>query len=224
MKKIHIIAFLLMLAASFTACLDEHQEPVDLSLKVGNIYCVDGNIYPVDYFATMGKSPAGIVTAVGGPNDNYRALVMGLEDAGQAYYVNTVLEDISDVSSDVTLFDGKENTAALLMAALNSDSTCVIIPAGALLCSTYNANGVGAWHLPSVAEFRTVASAYTVISASLKAVGAAPLDVRYQTSTIDGTSSNAQQLYNYTIELPKGNIASSIKTESHLVRPFMILR
>jgi hypothetical protein len=167
-----ITAIIVVLCSIFVSCLDDHQEPIDLSLKVGNIYCEDGNIYPVDYFLEQNTAPAGIITAVGGPNDNYRVLVMALEDIDNTYYLNNIEEKISNVSSDVTLFDGKENTAALLVASLKSDSIVQLKPAGAILCSSYRASGKGAWHLPSVAELRTVASSYTAIVSSLKAIGA----------------------------------------------------
>lgn len=224
MRKIQISIILLAMVSSFFACLDDHEEPVDLSLKVGNIYCEDGNIYPVDFYLNQEVPAAGVITAVGGPEDNYRALVIALEDAGNTYYLNDFIDDISDVSTDITLFDGKENTAALLIASLESDSTTQIIPAGAILCSTYRASGLGAWHLPSVAEFRSVATSYATIARSLNEIGAEPLGETYQTSTIDGNSGSNEQLFNYTIELPKGNIASTLKTESHPVRPFLILR
>lgn len=224
MRLKSITAIIVVLCSTFISCLDDHQEPIDLSLKVGNIYCEDGRIYPVDYFLEQNAAPAGIITAVGGPNDNYRALVMALEDIGSTYYLNSVEEKIGNVSSDITLFNGKENTAALLVASLDSDSIVQLKPAGAILCSSYKASGKGAWHLPSVAEFRSVANSYAAIVSSLKAIGADKLQQRYQTSTVDGSSEDNEQLFNYTIELPKGNISSTLKTESHPVRAFMILR
>ena len=223
MKKTFILLSLLI-GLAFTSCLDEHKDPLDLSVKVGNIYGSDGSIYPLDYFLEQGIAPVGVVASVGTPDDGYRVLVVGLEDIGSTYYLNTVLEDVGNVSSDVTKFDGKENTAALLLAALESDSTAVIMPAGAMLSSSYMPHGVGAWHLPSVAEFRAVSQHYGTISHSLQAVGGQPFGPCYMTSTVDGNSSSLEQLYNYCIELPKGNIASTIKTESHEVRPFLILK
>lgn len=223
MKKPFIILSLLI-GLCFISCLDEHKDPLDLSIKVGNIYGRDGAIYPVDYFVEQGLSPAGIVTSVGGPDDGYRVLIVGLEDLGSASYLNTVLEDVSDVSTDVTAFDGKDNTAALLLAALESDSTAVIYPEAAEMCSNYKPHDVGAWHLPSVAEFRTVSANYATIARSLKAVGGETLGTCYMTSTVDGKTTSLEQLYNYCIELPGGNITSTVKTEPHQVRPFLILK
>ena len=220
MKHLIPVAFLMALF-SFASCLDDHENPIDLSLKVGNVYYSDGSIWPVDYYKAEGVQPVGIVTAVGGPNDKYRALVMALEDIGTAYYLNTLDEDIAGISSDLTTFDGKENTAALLYAAV---SDTLLTPASALLCSSYIAGGISAWHLPSVAEFRTVSTNYPAITATLRALDMAKLGDCYQTSTTDGTSNNNSKLYNYIIELPKGNTTSAMKTESHVIRPFIILK
>ena len=220
MKKL-ISAVFLFTAFSFFSCLDEHEDPVDLSLKVGNIYCVDGSIYPVDFFLTKGISAAGIVTAVGGPEDSYRALIVGLEDLGRVHFFNKTDEEVDGVSSDMNLMDGKENTAALIYAAVE-DSTAN--PAAALLCSSYMAGGMSAWHLPSVAEFRTVAANYAAIATSLAAIQAEPLGDCYHTSTVDGSGENNAIFYNYIIELPKGNITGVLRTEPHQVRPFLLLK
>jgi len=220
MKKI-LSAVLFMTALIFPSCLDEHEDPVDLSLKVGNIYCEDGNIYPVDIYLMQDVPAAGVVTAIGGTDDGYRALVVALEDIGRTYYYNKTDEDVSGVSSDLTTIDGKENTAALVYAAVE-DSTAH--PSAALLCTSYMASGMSAWHVPSVAEFRTVAENFATVARSLSAVKAQPLGDCYQTSTVDGSGQNNSQLYNYLIELPKGNVSSAVKTESHYVRPFLILK
>lgn len=220
MKKI-MTAALLFAATFFSSCLDEHIDPMDLSLKVGNIYCENGAIYPYDYYVMQDSPAAGVVTSVGGKDDGYRALVVALDDAGPMHYLNDTKSAIQGVSSDLTTFDGKENTASLLLAVVN-DST--LIPGSAILCSTYLAGGAATWHLPSVAEFRSVADNYAAVSTSLDKVKAQPLGNRYQTSTMDGTSSNNAKLYNYLIELPKGNVSSVMRTESHPVRPFLILK
>lgn len=220
MKKIFTAA-LLLVATLFSSCLDEHIDPVDLSLKVGNIYCEDGSIYPYDYYVMQDSPAAGVVTSVGSKEDGYRALVVALDDAGYESFLNQTISEIQGVSSKLDTFDGKENTASLLYAVVN-DST--LVPGSAILCSTYMAGGAATWHLPSVAEFRTVADNYAVVTRSLDKVKAQPLGNRYQTSTVDATSSNNSKLYNYLIELPKGNVSSVMRTESHPIRSFLILK
>lgn len=207
--------------AVLPSCLDEHVPVVDLSLRVGNIYCADGQIVPVDHFLTTDLMPVGVVVAVGGADDTYRALVMGLEDLGETHFLNTLEEDVSGVSSDLTLFNGKENTAALVFAVTENEE---LNPGGALLATSYIAGGISAWYLPSVAEFRAVTAGWTAVAGTLSALGAEPLGTRYQTSTVDGTSDDSSMLYNYCIELPKGNVTSTLKTEPHAVRPFLLLR
>ena len=218
----HLLPIAIVMAIfSFISCLDEHEDPVDLSLKVGNVYYEDGSIYPVGYAKYEKTMPVGVVTAVGGKDDPYRALIMGLEDIGSEYYLNSLEEDVAGISTDLTTFDGKENTAALLYAAV-SDTT--LTPASAMLCSSYIVGGIGSWHLPSVAEMRTVATNYGTVSATLRALQAPALGDCYHTSTTDGTSGNNSKIYYYIIELPKGNVTSAQKTESHMIRPFMILK
>lgn len=207
--------------AVLPSCLDEHVPVVDLSLRVGNVYCADGQIVPVDHFLTTDLTPVGVVVAVGAPEDSYRALVMGLEDLGDTHFLNTIQEEVSGVSADLTLFNGKENTAALLYAVTENEE---LNPGGALLAASYIAGGMSAWYLPSVAEFRSVAASWSAVSSTLAAIGAEPLGTRYQTSTVDGTSDDSAMLYNYCIELPKGNVTSTLKTEPHTVRPFLLLR
>ena len=220
MKKIILAAFALA-ATTLGSCLDEHIDPMDLSLKVGNVYCENGSIYPYDYIVMQDSPAAGVVTAVGTKDDAFRALVVALEDAGSESFLNKAEDNLQGVSTDLTTFDGKENTAGLLYAVMK-DST--LVSGSAILCSTYMAGGAATWHLPSVAEFRTVAQNYATVAQTLDKVKGQPLGDCYQTSTADGTSNNSARLYNFLIELPKGNASSVMRTESHPVRPFLILK
>ena len=220
MKKIFSI-IMAVVALGFVACVDDHQEPVDLSLKIGNVYCTDGSIYPVDYFKNQGLEAAGIVTKVGGKEDAFRALVISLEDIGSHQYMTSLEAEASSISSALDAMDGKENTSALVYASIEDS---LVVPTAALECVAYRASGKEAWHLPSVAEFRTVTDNYWTIERSLREVGGESLGHLYQTSTVDGTSSSNEKLYNYLIELPKGNVSGTLKTDAHPVRPFLILK
>ena len=65
------------------AACEEHQEVVDLTLRVGNVYRTDGTIVPAQHHKAQGDDApmaVGVLVAVGGQDDNYSALVMALED------------------------------------------------------------------------------------------------------------------------------------------------
>lgn len=226
MKKFtHIILIGMMTALmmSVTSCLDEHIEPVDLTLKVGNVYCHNGSVYPVNHCTQQTDlQPVGVVVAVGGENDSWQALVMGLHDIGKACYLDDTASEIKGISTDTDAFDGKQNTSALIQAMADDKS---VRPEAALMVAAYTEGGTSGWHLPSVAELRMAAVNRWAIHNAINAVGGEPFsDDWYQTSTTDGSSSETEMLYNYCVILPEGRVVSENKTVEHRVRPFLILR
>lgn len=223
MKKIGFIILTVFMCITTIGC-EEHLEPVDLSLKIGNIYRTDGTIVPIDYHLAQGKdSPeaVGVVCAVGEKKDNYNALVVALNDLGNEYYFanDTVA---TKASSDLELFNGKENTAALLAEYGENEN---LSPMGAVMATAYTAGNIAGWHLPSVAELYSIVKNKGIIISSIKQVGGEDFeDEWYLTSTVDGTSDNTSLFYNYCIIMPEGRRVSDFRTSSHKVRPFLIIR
>lgn len=212
-----IYTILLTLVAGLTAC-DEHEVPVDWSDKDGNIYCTDGSIIPLQELESSAKTPAGVVVKVGAETDGFQAIVIALQDVGYHAFADT-LYNISNVTTDISAFDGKSNTAALLVEYVEEPKLC---PSAAIKASSYNASGITGWHLPSVAELKAANNA--VVQAALRQVGE-PFDTDwYVTSTVDGTSSETAVNYNYCVSMTEGRVVSSIKTESHKVRPFLMVK
>lgn len=209
----------MMAVAGFLFCsCEEHVEPIDYSLKTGNIYCADGAIIPPAQARDEAREAVGIVVRVGGDEDEFAAIVMAMRDLGQAQYADS-LYSVSSVSTDLHAFNGKHNTAALLNEAVEEER---LNPMAAYMAASYNAGGITGWHLPSVAELK--AAATPTVRASLELMdGEALQDGWYTTSTQDGTTSETDVNYNYCISITEGRIVSAVKTERHRVRPFLVI-
>lgn len=222
MKK--IVYFLTLLIAVGLYSCDDHIELVDLSLKIGNIYRMDGTIVPVDYHLTQGEEAPeaiGVVTGIGAKEDSFSALVVALVDLpGNYYFSNDTIE--TNASSDLEAFNGKENTAALLAEYAENEN---LDPMGAVMATAYSAGGVAGWHLPSVAEMYSVVKNRGIVIDAIKKVGGEDFkDEWYLTSTVDGTSDKTSLFYNYCIIMPEGRRISDFRNSSHKVRPFFVLK
>lgn len=224
MKNNFIIGIIVTIFAGLnTSCVDDHVEPVDMTLKVGNVYCANSAIIPVDYYLQGYNSQAvGVVAAVGTEEDNFRALIMSLEDLGRARFLNDVNIEVDNIYTDAEEYNGKESTSALVYAASQNDK---IYPDAALLCSGYMAGSITGWHLPAIAEWKRTVVNKETISRTLALLEVQGFrDDWYQTSTADGASDETILMYNYVITLPEGRVTSSIMTEEHYVRPFLTLK
>lgn len=208
--------------ALLPSCLDEHHDAIDMSIKPGSIYCADGGVLPLDVYLTSDRNDAtGIVVATATGDEDWRLLIVSLEDIGATYYQNSDSVAVQGVSSSLTAFDGRDNTAALVLASAEEKD---VNAAGALLAASYQRGGMAAWHLPSVGEWRALVRSWAKVTFAIDAIDAMPLGDCYQTSTADNSSDGSKLMYHYCIELPSGNVASTLKTEVHQVRPFLLLR
>lgn len=222
MKAIHFLT--IVLAAILMAACDEHQEVVDLTLRVGNVYRTDGTIVPPQHHKAQGdEAPmaVGVLVAVGGQDDNYSALVMALEDLDDTYWFSGKSSE-TDVMTDLESFNGRENTSTLLFEYSEDKE---LDPMGAVMAGAYNAGGITGWHLPSVGELMAVVKHRNTVAGSLKMLGAQDFSNEwYLTSTADGNSEETKFMYCYCVIMPEGRVVGELKTEKHKVRPFMIIR
>lgn len=213
-----------LLAAVVMVACDEHEEVVDLTLKVGNVYRADGTIVPpAHHRQQLDQAPqaVGVVVAVGTEDDSYSALIMGLYDLEDLYWFSAK-EAETEAGTDLEAFNGKENTSMLLSEYKEDNS---LDPMGAIMAATYNAGGITGWHLPSIGEMKAVVKNRSTVLGTVSMLGADDFkDEWYLTSSVDGASSETIIMYNYCILMPEGRVASELKTESHRVRPFLILR
>ena len=222
MKIRHYIMALLAIC-TMVAC-DEHEEVVDLTLKVGNVYRVDGSIVPPKHHRQqLDNAPqaVGVVVAVGGEEDNYSALVMALHDLDDKYYFTAKSTETS-AGTDLEAFNGKENTTTLISEYKEDEE---LDPLGAIMCAIYSAGNITGWHLPSIGEMKAVVKNRLPIRDALHTIGAEEFkDEWYLSSTVDGSSDETAIMYNYCIIMPEGRVVSELKTQVHKVRPFMIIR
>lgn len=212
-KKLLFFAVL----AALASC-DEHVIPVDWSDREGNIYCTDGSIVPYSTLDDSGKVPAGVVVKVGSETDGFQALVIALEDIGQYAYADS-LYNIANVTTDITSFDGKHNTATLLVEGVKE---AAFNPQAAMAAAGYSASGITGWHLPSVAELKAANKAG--VQNILKQLGEPFRQDWYISSTVDGTGVGTAINYNYCVSMTEGRVVSSFKTEAHVVRPFLLIK
>ena len=213
-----IYSILLFMGGIMASC-DKHEDLTDYTLKVGIIYCMDGTIVPPGEFPGMGKQAVGVVVRVGEKEEDSQAIVVGLRDIGMAAYADT-LYTIRSVSSDITLYNGKHNTAALMNEYTEEER---LNPGAAIKCANYTCGDINGWHLPSVAEVKAAGNGAVRRSIDI-AGGAAFKEDWYMTSTIDGSSEETTVNYNFCINMAEGRVVSSYKTEAHLVRPFLVIR
>ena len=213
-----------MIAACIMIACDEHQEVVDLTLRVGNVYRVDGTIVPVQYHlqqAETAPTAIGVLVAVGEKEEDYAALIMALEDLEGKYYFTAKIAE-TKVKTDLVNFNGKENTTILLAEYAEDEE---LDPMGAIMAGAYRAGGIAGWHLPSVAEMMAAVNNRQKVTETLRMLKAKDFNNEwYLTSTADGTSDETILRYNYCVIMPEGRIVGELKTEKHNVRPFMIIK
>lgn len=239
LNALFIFDLLILVTVTVMLCAcDKHEEVVDRSLRIGNVYCADGSVISPDDYNTLLQNgdvqpvALGVIVAVGIDEDNYSALIMSKEDLSGTYaFLNTYSEEGNN-STSLTTFDGKENTSMLLNAYNesteeddNGNVSYGIVPDAAIAATCYTAGYIAGWHLPSVGELKAAINNINKISASLAIIGGDIFENDwYQTSTVDGSSSESSMMYNYNVIMPEGRIVSTLKTEAHKVRPFLILR
>lgn len=202
----------------FPSC-QPHEEQIDYSLKAGNIYCSNGNIVPPDVYED-GMGGIGVVVTVGAEGDNFGAIAVAREDIGCYAYADTLMD--LETSGEFSLFNGKENTAILVAGSIEEGAYHV--PA-AQAAYSYAAGKVTGWHLPSVGELREMVAKKKAIMHSLEIIGGEWLDEEewYQSSSQDATSGETALLYNMVVS-SSGRVKASVKTESHPVRPFIVIQ
>lgn len=217
MKKAIFFFFTLFL---FASC-DKHIDPIDLSLKVGNIYCTDGSIVPPDQFRQSGKVAAAVIFHVEtNPENEFRTYGIALEEVGK-YYYSSKTEKVKDVSTNINDFKGSSNTAALLLDAKTNEYE---VPA-AHIASQYSFSGVTGYHLPAAGELKALAANMSIVDRSLKKINATPLSGNwYLSSTQDGESDPNSELYCLAVSLTEGRTISVFKDETYSVRPAISIR
>lgn len=244
-RKTKTLALAVALAAAMSSC-QEHEpfrEFTDLSLTVGSILCADGSTVPASAYSPE-MNGVGVIVRTGTAEDGFRFIAMAKEDIGQYPYVageNTDLYVDSGADSELLVYDGKENTAAMIARTTYKETTrevtdedgnkhkettveSLYFPA-AMACVSYMTGELPGWHLPSCGEWIAASLRAETLRRSMEKIGGRWIetDQWYMSSSQDGSSKDTMNYYNMMVS-PSGTVRSSLKTLTGNVRPFITIR
>lgn len=205
---------LLSLSLSLTSCSDHELADIDYAggiLQVGNILLSNNTVTTPAKFRPATDNAVGVIFYA----SKDTAYVIAKHELGMFCYAMQDAE-ISNVSTSVSLLNGKANTAALLAETKNSS------PA-AQATSSYDGVLTG-WYLPSVAELKILSTYRNTVAASMTLIGGdAFSEEQYASSTQDGTSTANTQMYYYCVSLVNGFVTANEKTNKARVRPVLMI-
>ena len=210
MKKI-----LLFIAVSLTVWLglvscENHTDEFDNSPKVGSILLSNGTVVSSEGFKTGGLSAVGVIFYA----RRDTILVVGTKELGSYAYADSLVT-ISGVTNDYTSLCGTENTAAIMASGIASPAVNAV--------NKYNTY-FSSWALPSAGELRALSASLPVVSHSMKLIRGDDFQSgQYVSSSGDGTSSESEQMYYYSVSLQSRHVTSTLKTTPKLVRPILRL-
>jgi len=193
------------------ASCEEHTDIYDSSIKVGNILLSDNTVVSPYGYDIDSHMAVGVIFYT---NED-TALVVGTKELGSYIYTDSI-GTVSNVTNDAVSLCGAENTAAILSSAFHS-------PAVEAVKNFHSP--VSGWVLPSAGELKALSRNLAVVSVSMKAIGGDAFTTRqYLSSSQDGSSTDSERMYYYSISLENGFITSVMKTTEGCVRPVLRIR
>lgn len=202
------MAVITVLAA---ASCEEHTDMYDGSIRVGNILLSDNTVVSPYGYNRDSHMAVGVIFYA----NKDTALVVGTKELGRHVYTDSI-GTISNVTNDAVSLCGAENTAAILSSAFYS-------PAAEAVKSFHCT--VSGWVLPSAGELKALSRNLNVVSASMKAIGGDAFTTRqYVSSSQDGSSTDSERMYYYSVSLENGFVTSVLKTTEGCVRPVLRIR
>lgn len=202
------IAVISVLALS--SC-EEHTDIYDSSIKVGNILLSDNTVVSPYGYDKGSHMAVGVIFYA---NED-TALVVGTKELGRYIYTDSV-GTITNVTNDAFSLCGAENTAAILSSTFYS-------PAVEAVKAFHSP--VSGWVLPSAGELKALSRNLPVVSLSMKAIGGDAFTTRqYLSSSQDGSSTDSEKMYYYSVSLENGFFTSVLKTTEGCVRPILRIR
>ena len=191
---------------------EEHTDIYDNRVSVGNILLSDNTLISPHGYDKDCHMAVGVVFYT----NRDTALVVGLRELGEYQYSDS-LGTISSVTNDDYSKCGVENTAAIMAA---EDMYCPAVEAVMQYSSP-----VSGWALPSAGELRALSKNLYVVRHAMEVVGGDDFsDGQYLSSSQDGSSSESEQMYYYSVSLRNGFVTSTVKTTPNRVRPVLRLR
>ena len=190
---------------------EEHTDIYDDRVSVGNILLSDNTLISPYGYDSICHQAVGVVFYT----NRDTALVVGLRELGEYQYTDS-LGTVASVTNDAYSKCGTENTAAILSSAFHS-------PAVEAVKAFHSP--VSGWVLPSAGELKALSRNLAIVSVSMKAIGGDAFTTRqYLSSSQDGSSTDSERMYYYSISLGNGFITSVLKTTEGCVRPVLRIR
>lgn len=200
-----------VISALATASCEEHVDIYDSSIRVGNVLLSDNTVVSPYGYDRDSHMAVGVIFYA---NED-TALVVGTKELGRHAYTDSI-GTVSNVGNDVFSLCGAENTAAILSSTLHSPAVEAV--------KSFR-SPISGWVLPSARELRTLSRNLAVVSGSMKAVGGDAFTARqYVSSSQDGSSSDSERMYYYSVSLENGFVTSVLKSTEGCVRPVLRIR
>jgi hypothetical protein len=210
-SKIKAVLALVVAIASIMSSCEERPTGLDTSLSVGNILLSDNTIISPSGYDKTNQTGVGIIFYTSADT----VLVVGTRELGKFIYADS-LGTISNVNNDSHSLCGTENTAAIMSSGIKSPAVNAV-----------NAfkSPVSGWSLPSAGELRQLSQNIQKVRAAMAVVGGDAFSVeQYLSSSQDGSSTESEKMYYYSVSLTNGFVTSTNKQVAHNVRPILRLR
>ncbi|MBQ2151552.1 MAG: hypothetical protein II434_08545 [Bacteroidales bacterium] len=206
-----LMSAIAVIYALATASCEEHVDIYDSSIRVGNVLLSDNTVVSPYGYDRDSHMAVGVIFYA---NED-TALVVGTKELGRHAYTDSI-GTVSNVGNDVFSLCGAENTAAILSSTLHSPAVEAV--------KSFR-SPISGWVLPSAGELRTLSRNLAVVSGSMKAVGGDAFTARqYVSSSQDGSSSDSERMYYYSVSLENGFVTSVLKSTEGCVRPVLRIR
>ena len=206
-----LVSALAVISALAMASCEEHTDIYDSSMKVGNILLSDNTVISPYGYDRDSHMAVGVIFYT----HEDTVLVVGTKELGSHIYTDSI-GTVSNVTNDVVSLCGAENTAAILSSTLHSPAVEAV--------KSFR-SPISGWVLPSAGELRALSRNLAVVSGSMKAVGGDAFTARqYVISSQDGSSSDSERMYYYSVSLENGFVTSVLKSTEGCVRPVLRIR
>lgn len=219
MKKVILLLSIVMTV--FASCT-EHEDMIDTSLRVGNLYCADGSVISPTAYPNSGKTAIGVIFWVNNNSEitTDKAYIVSLENLPAVQWCDTT-ENVSSVSTDKELkFDGKTNTTNLIDWGIKEGRNTPAVT------SAYNyvKNGISGWFLPSLAQANEISAQRNILYKSFEYCEGEKFgdtNFGYWTSNQDKDGASQNAIY---IILSQGKAIGSNKLDNFAIRPIIAIK
>ncbi len=209
--KDYIVSAMLVICLMTVVSCEEHTDIYNNRVSVGNILLSDNTLISPYGYDKKSHQAVGVVFYT----NRDTALVVGLRELGEYQYTDS-LGSVSSVKNDDYSKCGAENTAAIMASSLYSPAVEAVL--------MYE-SPVSGWALPSAGELRALSNNLSSVRHTMEVVGGDGFsDGQYLSSSQDGSSTESEQMYYYSVSLRNGFVTSTVKTTPSRVRPVLRIR